>query len=166
MKIIQSNHEKNYNCTSQQQSCQTKQGQVSVGWFAEQDEEEGDMENINHFLIFHPEVGIRVEPKLSRVCAAPPGLVLSGFVNSGRGIRGMAQGKVWLCDAPRTENHLPQSSSGGLMVWSTPVASTTPNPGLQEGGNEFKGTSFFIEGDPEHWKFTLKSRPPGHEFQE
>lgn len=48
---------KNYNCTSQQQSCQIKQVQVSVGWFAEQDEEEGDMEIINHFLIFHPEVG-------------------------------------------------------------------------------------------------------------
>lgn len=30
---------------------------MSVRWFAEQDEEEGDMENINHFLIFHPEVG-------------------------------------------------------------------------------------------------------------
>lgn len=32
--------------------------------------------------------------------------------------------------------------------------------------NAFKGTSFFIEGNPAHWKFTLKSRPPGHEFQE
>lgn len=48
---------KNYSCTSQQQSCQTKQVQVSVGWFAEQDEK-GDMENINHFLVFHPEVGL------------------------------------------------------------------------------------------------------------
>lgn len=46
------------------------------------------------------------------------------------------------------------------------VPSTASTPGLQEGDDEFKGTSFFIEGDPEHWKFTLKSRPPGHEFQE
>lgn len=110
---------KKYSCTSQQQSWQTKQVQVSVGWFAEQDEQEGDMENINHFLIFHPEVGwgVRVEPKLNRVCAASPGLVLSGFVDSGRGIRGMAQGKAWLCDAPRTENHLPQSSFPRSSSW-------------------------------------------------
>lgn len=137
---------KNYNCTSQQQSCQTKQGQVSVGWFAEQDEEEGDMENINHFLIFHPEVGIRVEPKLSRVCAAPPGLVLSGFVNSGRGIRGMAQGKVWLCDAPRTENHLPQSSSGGQMVWSTPVPAPHQTLGCRRGEMNLRGHHSSLRG--------------------
>lgn len=47
---------KKNNCTSQQQSCQIRRVQVSVRWFAEQDEE-GDMENTNHFLIFHPEVG-------------------------------------------------------------------------------------------------------------
>lgn len=116
---------------------------MSVGWFAEQDEEEGDMENINHFLIFHPEVGwgVRVEQKLNRACAAPPGLGPSGFADSGRGIRGMAQEKPWLCDASRAENHLPQSSflRWGQMVWSTPaprqgVPSTASNPGLQEGG--------------------------------
>lgn len=63
---------------------------MSVGWFAEQDEEERDMENINHFLIFHPEVGwgMRVEPKLTRVCAAPAGLVPPGFVDSGGGSEG------------------------------------------------------------------------------
>lgn len=65
---------------------------MSVRWFAEQDGEEGDMENINHFLIFHPELGwgVRVKPKLNRVCTASPGLVLSRFVNLGRGSRGMA----------------------------------------------------------------------------
>lgn len=104
------------------------------------------MENINHFLIFHPEVGwgVRVELKLNRVCAAPAGLVPSWFLDSGRGIRGMAQGKAWLCDASRTENHLPQSSFPrsslwGEMVWSTPVPrqgvpSTALNPGLQKEG--------------------------------
>lgn len=92
---------------------------MSVGWFAEQDEEEGDMENINHFLIFHPEVGwgVRVELKLNRVCAAPPGLGPSGFVDSGRGIRGMAQEKPWLCDASRAETHLPQSSFPRSSWW-------------------------------------------------
>lgn len=149
---------------------------MSVGWFAEQDEEEGDMENINHFLIFHPEVGwgMRVEPKLTRVCAAPPGLAPPGFVDSG--IRGMAQGKVWLCDASRTENHFPQTSfprsSCGDKWCGAPQFPGRGSPALHQtldcrrGDNEFKGTSFFIEGDPEHWKFTLKSRPPGHEFQE
>lgn len=76
---------------------------MSVRWFAEQDEEEGDMENINHFLIFHPEVswGVRVKPKLNRACAASPRLLLPAFVDSGRRIRGMTQGKAWLCDCPK-----------------------------------------------------------------
>lgn len=29
-----------------------------------------------------------------------------------------------------------------------------------------RGHHSSLRGDPEHWKFTLKSRPPGHEFQE
>lgn len=133
---------------------------MSVGWFAEQDEEEGDMENINHFLIFHPEVGwgVRVELKLNRVCAAPPGLVPPGF-DSGRGIRGMAQGKVWLCDASRTENHLPQKAAfpgaaRGDKRCGAPQFSGRGSPALHQtldcrrGDNEFKGTSFFIEGGP------------------
>ena len=50
--------------------------------------EEGDIENINHFLILHGGgVGVRVEPKLNRVCPAQPGLVLSGLVDPGKGIR-------------------------------------------------------------------------------
>lgn len=54
------------------------------------------MENINRFLILHKEVrrGVRVEPKLTRVCPAQPGLVLSGFGDSGKGIRAvMGQGE-------------------------------------------------------------------------
>lgn len=151
---------------------------MSVGWFAEQDEEEGDMENINHFLIFHPEVGwgMRVEPKLTGVCAAPAGLVPPGFADSGGGAEGwhrekcgcvMHQGLKTIC--PKAA--FPRAARGDKWC-GAPQFPGRGSPALHQtldcrrGGNEFKGTPFFIEGNPEHWKFTLKSRPPGHEFQE
>lgn len=151
---------------------------MSVGWFAEQDEEERDMENTNHFLIFHPEVGwgMRVEPKLTRVCAAPAGLVPPGFVDSGGGSEGwhrekcgcvMHQGLKTIC--PKAA--FPRAAHGDKWC-GAPRFPRRGSPALHQtldcrrGDNEFKGTSFFIEGNPEHWKFTLKSRPPGHEFQE
>lgn len=135
---------------------------MSVGWFAEQDEEEGDMENINHSLIFHPEVGwgVRVELKLNRVCAAPPGLGSSGFADSGRGIRGMAQEQPGCVIHQGLKNICSKAAFPGAACgdrWCG--AAQFPGRGspalcqtldCRRGDNEFKGTSFFIVGDPEH----------------
>lgn len=143
------------------------------------------MEKINHFLILHKEVGwgVRVEPKLKRICPAQPGLVLSGFVNTGKGTGGVTGGKALLQDAPARGHEglkaiCPEAASPGSRSQNggcqaalfpgrgSPAPLQTPGP-QEWGAMNLRGHhSSLGGGDPERWKCTLKSRPPGHEFQE